>query len=642
MMFWIFVFATLCFLPVNSNDNRRHTHLLETMNSTQYESIKQRLDVAISEFQNSISKILAEYQADKLPKAFLGGMGMPETSWSLLVKRLYSRLMTGVLKGSSDPFVIAFLGSSVTAGHDNFFNLSTTEVLRELMTTPLQSANLGVQVIVRNQALGGIQCFPYDICASTFTGQDVDILQWEQTYFCFNDKATWAAEGMIRAALQTPGSPLVVFADSSTGPYKKEECEKVDTTGWETKHKDKSYIGKSVRDVVTVANSDLYTANGNKRGWGWVTNKLLSHYRQAGIEVFDHTVHQREGKCLGPYVPSFNEGALSWHPSILGHKLRASRYAYVWLGAFLEAAEKIKQDIMVLADAKAAGEKQIALFNEKFNNISRAVHKFKKQQHWKEPSQLPKKLLYEWEYTHRCYTNFEPRHVRDMSLQSLRYATPPPDQDPWKLIPNVAIAKPHILDIATKQGYLDFKVSYIGNNSSGPLTFEVELQRNGQQIIICEAPPIFGVPPPTCEALAKAMPKIYLHPPGSLVLSSNSTSVAATAAGRRLQGSAVHQTHTAHHSPSISAAFESPQVAAPYPTPMNTMSASTWTVAMEQIKKALVPENELKFHEPPAEHAGLEKQCIRSGAGAVTTGKHAISILPSSEKNIVLAFILVP
>ena len=276
----------LCWYGVSSNQSRRHTQVLESLNSTQHEQLQTRLDGAIHLFQNSISGILTEWQVDTLPKAFLGGMGMPEASWNLLVQRLYSRMVTGMIKGSTEPFVIAFLGSSVTAGHDNLFKLSTSEVLRDLMAPVVDSTQLGFRVEVRNQAIGGINCFPYDACANTFVGFDVDIIQWEQTYFCFNDKASTAAEGMIRAVLQTPGAPLVVFADSSTGPYKKEECTGMDMKQWDTKHRNPDYLNQTVRHVVTHANKDLYRVDKNTRGWDWVTKRLMPHYHQAGIGVY--------------------------------------------------------------------------------------------------------------------------------------------------------------------------------------------------------------------------------------------------------------------------------------------------------------------------------------------------------------------
>jgi hypothetical protein len=212
-----------------------------------------QLTDAVVNIERVIAGIGAEYMVDVLPQAFLGSFAMPENSWELLVNRFYSRIFHGLANGKTDDFVITFLGSSVTAGHDNQFNTSTTEVLRDLMAPVVKAAGLGFDIVVRNAAIGGIACFPYDVCPNTMAGFDVDILQWEQTYFCFSEKLEFAAEGLIRAALESPGAPIVVFSDSSTGPYNEADCAKVDTKDWQTKHLESGvYKDKSIKEIATV------------------------------------------------------------------------------------------------------------------------------------------------------------------------------------------------------------------------------------------------------------------------------------------------------------------------------------------------------------------------------------------------------
>ena len=110
-------------------------------------------------------------------------------------------------------------------------------------------------------------------------------------------------------------------------------------------------------------------------------------------------------------------------------------------------------------------------------NATQRIHKYKKQHHWKLLHKLPPSLFYDRDASYKCFTNFEPRHVLANSLQSLRYAAPAATNasgaDGWQLVPDVAIAKPDILTRARKQGYLDFKFSYVGNNASGPIHFKV-------------------------------------------------------------------------------------------------------------------------------------------------------------------------
>lgn len=73
----------------------------------------------------------------------------------------------------------------MTAGHDSFFNETTTPVVGRLMTGPL--AALDVDFESRNVALGNNPCVPYDVCVKVFVGEDADMVHWEQNYFCGGD-----------------------------------------------------------------------------------------------------------------------------------------------------------------------------------------------------------------------------------------------------------------------------------------------------------------------------------------------------------------------------------------------------------------------------------------------------------------------
>jgi hypothetical protein len=78
-------------------------------------------------------------------------------------------------------FVIGFSGSSVTAGHDNYFNESYPAVLERTLQKVFKP--LGIELEVRNHAMGNNPCYPYDACMGTHLGDDVDIITWEQVRF---------------------------------------------------------------------------------------------------------------------------------------------------------------------------------------------------------------------------------------------------------------------------------------------------------------------------------------------------------------------------------------------------------------------------------------------------------------------------
>ena len=85
-------------------------------------------------------------------------------------------------KNETNKFVISFLGTSVTAGHDVKFDVSVSELTRQNMKPAFDIAGIEFEVI--NGAMGNNPCMPYDICVKAFAGLDADIIQWEQVSRC--------------------------------------------------------------------------------------------------------------------------------------------------------------------------------------------------------------------------------------------------------------------------------------------------------------------------------------------------------------------------------------------------------------------------------------------------------------------------
>jgi hypothetical protein len=82
--------------------------------------------------------------------------------------------------GHPTSFVMAFMGSSVTAGHDSPFNVSFPVRIGENMAPALEAA--GISVESRNAAMGNNPCLPYDVCVKAFSGADADLVHWEQSF----------------------------------------------------------------------------------------------------------------------------------------------------------------------------------------------------------------------------------------------------------------------------------------------------------------------------------------------------------------------------------------------------------------------------------------------------------------------------
>jgi len=74
-------------------------------------------------------------------------------------------------------FVIGVMGTSVTAGHDNWFNESWAQVLGQWLNPTFGAAGVGVDV--RNHAIGGNRYETSAYCARATVGDDVDAFFFE-------------------------------------------------------------------------------------------------------------------------------------------------------------------------------------------------------------------------------------------------------------------------------------------------------------------------------------------------------------------------------------------------------------------------------------------------------------------------------
>mmetsp|Transcript_13013 Transcript_13013/g.28163 ORF Transcript_13013/g.28163 Transcript_13013/m.28163 type:complete len:692 (-) Transcript_13013:51-2126(-) len=113
---------------------------------------------------------------------------------------------------SSDPkFVASFGGYSVTVGRGNLFSQSFPFVMESVLREPLKE--IGVDLVVRNAAIGGIPSFPYGWCLPNFLGEDSDLVSWDYSMNEGNDVN--GLEAYVRHALaMLPKRPLLVLLDN--------------------------------------------------------------------------------------------------------------------------------------------------------------------------------------------------------------------------------------------------------------------------------------------------------------------------------------------------------------------------------------------------------------------------------------------
>ena len=112
------------------------------------------------------------------------------------------------------PFVMAFSGYSVTVGRGNFFNQSFPFVVERILQQPLQSI-LGISLVVRNAAIGGIPSFPYGFCMEHFLGSDPDVISWDYSMNEGREDASILEAFLRQASQQLKNHPMMIMLDTN-------------------------------------------------------------------------------------------------------------------------------------------------------------------------------------------------------------------------------------------------------------------------------------------------------------------------------------------------------------------------------------------------------------------------------------------
>lgn len=200
--------------------------------TSNYSALKEAVDV-------TIKRIWKDWDVDHYP-LFLYYMHIPKSSWEIQKQKFISLLLE---HKPIKTYVVGFSGSSVTAGHDNFFNEAFPQIFYNNLVGIFKLA--GVEMVVRNQALGNNPCYPYDACVETHMvnflfysslfiqrffiryflaqGDDLDLLAWEQSMNC--GRTARPLETFTRSAMRMKKTPTVLYLASGTPFWKASDCE---------------------------------------------------------------------------------------------------------------------------------------------------------------------------------------------------------------------------------------------------------------------------------------------------------------------------------------------------------------------------------------------------------------------------------
>jgi hypothetical protein len=139
---------------------------------------------AKSELYSVINLIYQRFELHNKYRAqlFLVGANMNFNAWDILKSKFAKKIIDNLInkEGKNETFLMIFGGSSVTAGHDNYYNQSYPFVFERRMKSAFQKS--GVELIVRNIAQGANDCYPSNYCYESMGGSQFDWVGWEQSY----------------------------------------------------------------------------------------------------------------------------------------------------------------------------------------------------------------------------------------------------------------------------------------------------------------------------------------------------------------------------------------------------------------------------------------------------------------------------
>lgn len=173
-------------------------------------------DTAKIELKRVLSLIRNRYELDGPigSNFFLASNNIGTKAWEVLKYKFAHKIVS-----KDESFLMVFGGSSVTAGHDNYYNESYPFIFKRRMDGIFSA--LGIKLTVNNIAQGANNCAPYILCYESMGGLDPDFIGWEQSYNCGRDEAIF--ETAARMAASSSNKAALYF--SASGAWAPNECE---------------------------------------------------------------------------------------------------------------------------------------------------------------------------------------------------------------------------------------------------------------------------------------------------------------------------------------------------------------------------------------------------------------------------------
>eukprot|EP01033_Poteriospumella_lacustris_P007876 gene7876-5657_t len=351
---------------------------------------------------------------------------MPNYGWDLIKYKLAEKIVRG---NSDEQYLMIFGGTSVTAGHDNYYNQSYPFVFERRIKKAFEA--LGIKLLVHNIAQGANNCRPSDHCYNAMGGDNADFMSWEQSFNCGRSKdvmefmaryAYWngaviyyvASGGFIPdcAASKDP-IPWISedWSPTKAGITHKYHISADNATSYRQMQEDWYNDGNSVSRFTNQVYGGLYKAVGPHGYSVWGHSSTLCNNGK-GCNALDvkGDCYERGGphwmtKEAAYYAMDPNARGKNWHPTAGMHLMRGEQLAYNYAHILADTIYTIQQD---LTNATLASNRSalVDYYHQKWEALRIPIPENALHSRSEETKLLP-----------TCFTDFKP-HFNPANLLS--------------------------------------------------------------------------------------------------------------------------------------------------------------------------------------------------------------------------------
>ena len=407
----------------NDNDNDPFKKIIINEISPIYTDNKPDFQLAKQLSQKLLSLIRSRYQIDSIigSNFIRTTQNIGDITWDIIKYKYAKKIIT-----ENSNFLMIFGGSSVTAGHDNYYNQSYPLILKKRMLPIFNS--LKIDLKIHNIAQGANNCIPYNLCLEAMGGNDPDFISWEQSYNCGRDEPIFELVGRIAAF--SANKAVVYFAASGAWtpdkcpesqdnpPYSSEDWtpQSAGIKEWEPTIADVNNERKLFNDFNKASQSSKRFSNilndvksVAAHGFNvWETNPLCTYQKDGkeqkncnGIDSVMQCGLKFLTKEAALYGSDNNKGA-GWHPTRAFHMLRGEFIAYVYTLILLDAIHMVEDQLK-----SHKTEELVKLYDDKLKALQ-------------PPFPGPKRCQsYRCEEKPLCYTDFKPHYNPKHTLSEL-------------------------------------------------------------------------------------------------------------------------------------------------------------------------------------------------------------------------------